>query len=706
MAPEPFHHCGKMCGVVMAEHSTAKQQPVRSLFRICLTLALLAAILLSADGCSRNKYLGVRKVPKNPLAGPLNLLSRQGPRPTKRTSQTLRRLDLEEQLESDRDGTLAELQRNVAVDPTADKMHAIAEIAYIAGYEADQFGRDGEALDYYGTAVAYAYYYLFDPAYDRFRNPYDPQFRRACDLYNGALEAALRIVQDQGHLLPGETVELDTGTRQLFVSVESRGSWQNHEFKKLEFVSDYSITGLTNQNHSYGLGVPLIAVRHSENTGHPAEKYYPKVLCFPVTAFLRVIPRSPDEPPDAPRHCRLELYDPLDAINITVANRLVPLETDLSVPLGYTLEKGRKKSHTGLVATWGLLDPDSASELEGVYMVEPYEPRKIPVLMVHGLWSSPLTWMEMFNDLLSFPEIRENYQFWFYMYPTGQPFWISANQMRQDLVEIRQTLDPMRQNPTFDQMVVVGHSMGGLVSTMQTLDSGNDFWSILSERPFQELQADPEVREEVASTVFFEPNPSIRRLITIGTPHRGSKFANDYTKFLARKFIKLPSRVLWATQQLRMQNPGFFRDTELMTISTSIDSLAPDSPILPVMLQAHKSNVTQYHNVVGVVEEKSWLGNWTAEGDGVVSYASATRPDFSTEVVVDADHVSVHAHPRSILEVRRILLDHLAQLRWQPPGAPVASGGRAMDPAHAARSGHQSGTAHENISRYPLNMPR
>ena len=73
----------------------------------------------------------------------------------------------------------------------------------------------------------------------------------------------------------------------------------------------------------------------------------------------------------------------------------------------------------------------------GLYMVQPYEPGKIPVLMVHGLWSSPMTWMEMFNDLRSQPEIRDHYQFWFYLYPTGQPFWLSAAQLRRDLAKVR-----------------------------------------------------------------------------------------------------------------------------------------------------------------------------------------------------------------------------------------------------------------------------
>ena len=91
-------------------------------------------------------------------------------------------------------------------------------------------------------------------------------------------------------------------------------------------------------------------------------------------------------------------------------------------------------------------------------MLEPYDPQKIPVLLVHGLWSSPITWMEMFNELRSFPELHAEYQFWFYLYPTGQPFWHSAAQLREDLEHLRRVLDPQRQSPALDQLVLVGHS--------------------------------------------------------------------------------------------------------------------------------------------------------------------------------------------------------------------------------------------------------
>ncbi|MHB8955742.1 MAG: esterase/lipase family protein [Pirellulaceae bacterium] len=636
-------------------------------------LLVLLCVWGSAGGCSSNGYLKVRKVPKNPLEGPLNLLSRKGPRPTDRTLQTLRRYDLEKSHSKDPDATLIRLQEEISKEPTADKLQAIAELTYIAAYKADAVGNKARALNLYGATVFYAYGYLFDPLYDSHRNPYDPQFRRSCDLYNAGLEAALRLIERNGQLSPGETLTVDTGTEQIRIDVIARGPWRVEDFEEFEFVSDFQITGLKNHHHSYGLGVPLIAVRSPGSADGAMEKYYPKKLTFPVTAFLRILPDQPGQPGQAGRCCVLELYDPRDSSTTQVANRLVPLETDLSTPLGYKLEKGQEESALS-VATMGLLKPDTAESLQGLYMVEPYDPDKIPVLMVHGLWSSPMTWMEMFNDLLAYPEIRSNYQFWFYLYPTGKPFWASANQMRSELVEMRQTLDPQGNNPVFDHMVLVGHSMGGLVSMMQTLSSGNDFWQLVSEYPFDELQAEPDVREEIAQTVFFEPNASVHEVITIGTPHRGSTFANEYTRFLARKLISLPSRMLWVTQRLSLENPGFFRNTDLFTISTSVDSLAPDSPIFPAMLAAERAPWVGYHNIVGVIPEDSFLHRFSNRGDGVVDFDSAHRDDFQSEVVVDADHMKVHAHPRAILEVRRILLEHLADVRQAPRAAMATPG--------------------------------
>jgi hypothetical protein len=284
--------------------------------------------------------------------------------------------------------------------------------------------------------------------------------------------------------------------------------------------------------------------------------------------------------------------------------------------------------------------------------------------------------MEMFNDLRSDRLLREHYQYWFYLYPSGQPFWLSAAQFREDLAEMRVVIDPGRRQAALDHMVLVGHSMGGLVSKLQTIESGNDFWTTLSDRPFAELKADDEVRQKLAQTFFFEANPSVRRVVTIGTPHRGSHFSNDLTRWLSHKLISMPGKLLQGRRQIVSRNPDYFRDDAPLDVSTSIDSLSPESPLLPVLLEADPGPWVTYHNVVGQVPKDDLIGKLTAkfgsEGDGVVSLESAKLDHAASQIVVPADHTSVHRHPQSILEVRRVLIEHLELLRGGPRVAVAA----------------------------------
>jgi hypothetical protein len=272
----------------------------------------------------------------------------------------------------------------------------------------------------------------------------------------------------------------------------------------------------------------------------------------------------------------------------------------------------------------------------------------------------------MFNDLRSCPEIRDHYQFWFYLYPTAQPFWTTAAQLRKDLAEVRQVLDPEHREAALDQMVLVGHSMGGLVSRLQTLPSGEDYWKIVSDKPFTLVKAEPEVRQRLAGCFFFEPNPSIRRVVTIGTPHRGSKFSNQTTQWLATKLIDLPKTLMESQAALFRDNADLFRDSSLLKIKNSIDSLAPTAPIFPVMLASRHPPWVRYHNIIGLVSYRGLLGSLVNGTDGVVSRESAHLDDAESELVVPADHTTVHTHPLAVLEVRRILLEHLAELRGVP----------------------------------------
>jgi pimeloyl-ACP methyl ester carboxylesterase len=625
---------------------------------------LIVAIFLAAlPACSTSQYVKIRNAPRNALTDTLQLASWWGPRPSDRTMQLLRKYDLHEDLDGDPKALLADFQKCIDQEPTAEKLHAFAELSYLAAKK-EEGKNDKRALDLYGASVAYSYIYLFDEKLGSLRNPYDPQFRGACDLYNGALEGALRIMQEQGNLAPGRSCQIATETDAWDLQVVSCGTaWHDDDFEKLEFCSDYEVNGLTNQYHGYGLGVPMIAIRKKHEGESASEKYYPPGLSFPMTAFLRLLPDDSAGPKQGRRHrAVLELCDPLVSTDNWVGTRRVPLESDLSTPLAYFLNNPQLNK----LSTAGLLRPDKTAAVSGLYMLEPYSPEKIPVLMVHGLWSSPLTWMEMFNDLRSDPNIRSRYQFWFYLYPTGQPFWYSAAQMRQGLAQMRQTIDPERAEPSLDQMVLVGHSMGGLISKLQAVESGNQFWDAVAEKPFHLVKASPETREILGETFYFHANPSVKRVITIGTPHRGSKFANETTRYLGRKLITLPAMLMEGSGELQRDNPGLFRDASFQTAKTSLDSLSPESPLLPVLVSAKPAPGVHFHNVIGVLPDEGIVGKLAGGTDGIVSYESAHLDGVDSEVVIQADHSRVHQHPLAVLEVRRILLEHAETAPMRP----------------------------------------
>ena len=140
-------------------------------------------------------------------------------------------------------------------------------------------------------------------------------------------------------------------------------------------------------------------------------------------------------------------------------------------------------------------------------------------------------------------------------------------------------------------MVLVGHSMGGLIAKLQTVESADDFWKTNSDHAFAELKADPDTVRALATTYFFRPNPSVRRVVTLGTPHRGSPFSNDLTRWAGDKLIMLPRKMLESQNQLVAQNHDYFRNNAPFEIKTSIDSLSTHSPMFPPLLAAAAGTV-------------------------------------------------------------------------------------------------------------------
>jgi triacylglycerol esterase/lipase EstA (alpha/beta hydrolase family) len=588
------------------------------------------------------------------------------PEATERTQLLLRRYSLVEYYRQDPNRVIDWLGELAAKTPTMEEVHALAELAEIEANWLRARGKSEAASNYYVTALVHSYQFLFASQLDLNRNAYDPQFRSICDIYNRSLEALLRKFCEEGKLIPNQTITVGSGPKAFDFSVEVVGRWHDQEFERFELTNDYETKGLVNRHRSFGLGVPLIAVRKQKVGEQLVEQFYPPHLTMALTAFARLqfVQHSSDT---GQMKAVLSLFDPLEQTVIYNGDHSVPLESNVTTPLAYNFRD--PVLYSGVLETMSLINAELTPEFYGMYMLEPYDPEKIPVVMVHGIWSSPMTWVKMFNDLRASPEIHANYQFWFYSYPTGQPFWLSARQMREDLKRVKKVLDPMASSASLNQIVLVGHSMGGLISTMQTIESEERFWSLVSSQKIADLEGDPDELQRLRDTFFFSPDSAIRNVITIGTPFQGSNFANDATQWFSRKLFTLPDAERSRMKRIVDQNTEKFDNPEMLLTATSLDSLEADAPIFKVIAESQSPSGVQHFNVYGRTERKSWIktsSNPRYDGDGVVSLESANNPRAISQLAINEEHSELHQSTPCIYEVRRILLANLVNLKRIP----------------------------------------
>ena len=87
-----------------------------------------------------------------------------------------------------------------------------------------------------------------------------------------------------------------------------------------------------------------------------------------------------------------------------------------------------------------------------IYLTEEYDPRKIPVLFVHGTEGSPHNWIYLYLRM-----DRSRYQPWFFYYPSGIRLSLAAALLNEELRELHQKYG-------FQKMGLVAHSVGGLAS--------------------------------------------------------------------------------------------------------------------------------------------------------------------------------------------------------------------------------------------------
>ena len=529
---------------------------------------------------------------------------------------------------------------------TPERLLALADLADGIGCRTMRHD-PAAALPWFRDAAAYAMFTLnsADPSDIRSMVP-----TRAVARHNHAVEQLLRCA---GAGPRGEKPDWRQQLAAIGVEVVPTTSERaSIPCDELWIARDFRVKNLDHVGRD-GLGVPLIAVSYFHDREAIPARFLPERLRLPATAVLRPaeLPR-----PGAwgSRPMVLALHDPANetAVALGPESNTWPLAIDLTTPLAHQFINAPMFQ----LAWVGLIRPETYNSAAGIYMYGPYQPGKVPVLFIHGLLSSPDAWLRMANTLQADPQIRARYQFWFAYYPTGASLMISAVRLRQSLHDLRAAIDPRRSDPALDQMVVVGHSLGGVLSKQFLQGSGRSMERGLLTRPIEEVAMSAESRRVLESYLYFQPETSIRRAVFIAAPHRGSNTANQLIGRLGSALVRRPGDVAAIHAEIiALNGPEVFQPSFRRRPPSSIDNLTWESPVLKTLVDLPIAPDVPYHSIIANLFPNAPTGLWT---DGVVSYPSAHLDGAESEIVVRHNHFA-NEMPEAIAEVQRILRLHL-----------------------------------------------
>jgi pimeloyl-ACP methyl ester carboxylesterase len=410
--------------------------------------------------------------------------------------------------------------------------------------------------------------------------------------------------------------------------------------------------------------VPLVAVHRSS----PQRPFTQEKQPFPATVILRACHPQGSHPAHRTGHLttgpasiqngnfRLEFYDPLRQRTLPLANTSVTVAYDLTASLAYgSLQEDR---------AWlrNFLQPGATGKGDGLLMIEPYQRGKIPIVFIHGLLSDPRTWGDLANELRSHQEIIDRYQLMAFWYATGEPFFESAAVLRQQLHELRKAYNPQGVDQAFSQMILIGHSMGGLVAKLQTTYSGDLLWQAAARYPLTQINTSPLTRAKLTQAFFFDPNPDIQRVVFIGTPHQGSSWARRSVGRIGSMLVKPSAATQQRHTQLIQDNPDVFYQEIERRFPTSIDLLEPSSPLLNATLTLPFRRKVTIHTIAGDVHTNLCDG----PTDTIVPLSSARLRGVTSEKIVAAKHTHLNHHPDTVEEIIRILHQHLRMASHRP----------------------------------------
>ena len=471
--------------------------------------------------------------------------------------------------------------------------------------------------------------------------PGDTQARRD---YNFAVSRIFGIIHDQ-NLKPWKAPLSCPGADRVWsLSIKSDPRPERNPSKfDIQPADIYQFKGsLVRHSLKDGIGAPLVVVGKAADPGK-AQDFEVSRISYGMTGLVNF---KGDE-------CDAFFLDPLAVEDIAFEGHQQPLAADFTAPIALALaiRKPREKELDGLFR------PSDFESKTRLARLQPYDPNKIPVLCIHGLGDSQATWAPLIETLRGDPVIRKHYQFWFYSYPTGYPYPLTASVLRKQLDAINDHY------PDHKKIVVIGHSMGGMISRTLITDSDTKLWYSLYDKPPAEMPFSSETRTVMSQSLIFKHRTDISRVIFASASHRGSDVATSFIGRLGSALIGSPADIVPHEEEvLSLAKPNSTGEN-LKRMPNSIDFLKPTNRFVVTLDKIPVVKGIPYHSIIG---DRGKGGNLNhaepVSTDGIVPYWSSHIDGAKSELIIPSHHWS-NQHPLGIAEIDRILHEHLKTAR-------------------------------------------
>ncbi len=527
------------------------------------------------------------------------------------------------------------------------RLSALSELWLGRALRGDRQGAiDDATLDAYLQCARYAYAYLFYTQRTPAERVFDQRQAKVLAFYDYAVARVVgRWFQELPKLSTDWTQTALAGWTVLRPDTDLHLRAVPNE---LISASALRFKGLRNVYRRDGFGSDFVAVTPPSAADAPAVPWRePRYVA--MSGVLVFGGHTLDEVL-ATHQVQLLARNPYRDADVTIAGRSVPLGANFTAPYGLWLAR----SGFAMQSIRSLLGREGGISEPRVLLMQPYDPDRLTVVMLHGLASSPEAWVNVANEVLGDEELRRHYQVWQVYYPTNAPIAVNLMQIRRALDATIRHFDPGGSARATRHMMLVGHSMGGVIARLLVSSSGDKLWSLLPEDHLSAARR-ARLRQQLAPYLQFTPMPQVDAAVFLAAPHRGTPTARHRIARWVAELIRLPLGVLKEMASLADVVGEEGGKGAPLHVGNSVDNLSDTDPFIVATENLPIAPGVRYHSIIGLYKPH---GDLAHSSDGVVPYASAHLEGAASEVVIPSWH-SVQETPAATLELRRIMRLHL-----------------------------------------------